>query len=109
MLAGATGDPVLWVVGTHSYHKEAAVILVPGGRWFKFPVHGSRLGNAVMTAVNESGTTLLWFRKIGLPGDWRGPAAVEVIVSPECEITTDILLVATLAVGWLVNYFVEGH
>lgn len=108
-VGATTGDPVLWVVGTHRYYNDAGAILFPDGRWLRFPVQGSKLGNGVMTAVNESGVTVLWFRKVGLPGDWRGPLAVEVILSPDCEVTKEILCVTALAMGWLVNYFVQPH
>jgi hypothetical protein len=104
-----TGDPVLWVVGTHRYYNDAGAVLFPDRRWLRFPVQGSKLGNGVMMAVNESGTTVLWFRKVGPRGDWRGPLAVEVIVSPDCEVTAEILCVSALTMGWLVNYFVQGH
>jgi hypothetical protein len=93
-----TGNPVLWIIGTHFDFRAETAVLFPGQRRLRFPVQGSSVRNAVMTAVDESGTTLLWFRK-----PWG--AAVEVVVSPGCGLTPEVLCAVAVARSWLEEYF----
>jgi hypothetical protein len=94
----ATGRPILQAVGDHISRQAKRVVLRSQQRWFRFPVEGSRLRNGVMTAVDESDTEVLWFRK-------TGQRATEVVVSPQCELTPEILCVIGLAAPWLGVYF----
>jgi hypothetical protein len=94
-----TGDPVLWIGRCHSYRSADGYILLPGQRYLTFPVRGNRSGNAVMTAVTESGITMLWFRRIG----WR--REYEIVVSPDGELAPAFLCVIMLAADWLSVYF----
>ncbi len=90
-----TGDPVLWIGRCHSYHSADGSICFPGGQgYLRFPVTGTRASNAVMTAVNESGSTMLWFRRIR----WWG--SYEIVVSPDCDLTPAILCVIMLTADW---------
>ena len=73
-------------------------MLLPGQRCLVFPVTGTRLRNAVMTAVTESGHTALWFRRIAR-------AKYEIVVSPDCDLTTELMCIVCLAAGWLRGYF----
>lgn len=93
-----TGEPVLWIGGRHSDRVPSGRVLLPGRRLLVFPVVGTRPGNAVMTAVTESGSTVLWFRRIS----WRN---YEVVVGPDCDLATELLCVIDLAAGWLASYF----
>jgi hypothetical protein len=97
VVSGA-GDPVLWVRGYHLDRKAAGIVLLPGRRCFVFPVKGTWQLNAVMTGVDESDTEVLWFRKMGL-------IAHEVVVSPGCDSTTEILCIVELVTPWLSSYF----
>jgi hypothetical protein len=91
-----TGDPILRWIGSHEgYHRP--VVLLPGQRWLRFPVRGSRRRNAVMRAVDESGTEVLWLRKIER-------TVTEAVVSPNCDLTPEILCVIQLAALWLPAY-----
>ena len=89
-----TGDPVLWIARCHSYRCADGRIRFPGQGYLRFPVSGTRPGNAVMTAVNESGSTMLWFRRIRWWGDH------EIVVSPECDLTPAILCGIMLTANW---------
>jgi hypothetical protein len=93
-----TGVPVLRWIGSHSYRHAGAVVLGPGQRWLSFPIQGSRLRDAVMRAVDESGTGVLWFRK-------TQRAVVEAVVSPDRGISPEILCLIELAARWLGVYF----
>jgi DivIVA domain-containing protein len=94
----ATGRPILQEVGDHYGRQAKTVLLGLQQRWFRFPVQGSRRRNGVMTAVDESGTEVLWFRK-------TARRAVEVVVSPQCAVTPEILCVIQLAAPLLGSYF----
>jgi len=74
---GMTGEPVLWLRGCHFASEAGGQVLFPGRRYLTFPVSGSRPKNTVMTAVSESGSTMLWFRATRLAVE------EEVIVSPD--------------------------
>jgi hypothetical protein len=76
----ATGRPILQEVGYHTSRQAKTVVLGWQQRWFRFPVEGSRRRNGVITAVDESDTEALWFRK-------TARRAVEVVVSPQCALT----------------------
>jgi hypothetical protein len=82
-----TDDPVLWMRGTNFYWQAGGHVLFPEGRYLLFPVSGTRRRNAVMTAVSESGTTMLWFRRIP-------KRIIEVVVSPDCSLTPEVLCVS---------------
>jgi len=96
----ATGRPILRAVGNHISRQAKTVVLRLQQRWFRFPVQGSRWRNGVMTAVDESDTEVLWFRQ-------TGRRAAEVVVSPQCALTPEILCVIELAAPWLGMYFMR--
>ena len=94
----ATGTPVLRWIGNHSYHRARAVVLGPGQSWLRFPVQGSRLRYAVMRAVDQSGTEVMWFRK-------TQRNVVEAVTSPDRNISPETLCLTELAAQWLRAYF----
>lgn len=51
-----------------------------------------------MTAVSESGTTLLWFRHIRR-------YEYDVLLSPDFDPTAEILCAVALTARWLTGYF----
>jgi hypothetical protein len=93
-----TGATVLRWIGTHGYRRARAVVLGPGQSWLRFPVQGSRLRDAVMRAVDESGTEVMWFRK-------TQRAVVEAVTSPDRSISPETLCLIELAAQWLRAYF----
>jgi hypothetical protein len=93
-----TGDPVLRWIGDHSYHQARAVVLLPEQRWVRFPVQGTGRGDAVMRAIDESDTEVLWFRKVKR-------AVMEAVVRPYCDVTSEILCLTECAASWLDAYF----
>jgi len=93
----STGETKMRIIGQHGAGCAAAVVLFADQRWLRFPVDGSSLRNAVMTAVNESGRRVLWFSHID--------AEIEVVVSPECELSPELLCVIAMAASWLEQYF----
>lgn len=89
-----TGEPMLWIGRCHSYRGADGYIRFPGQGSLMFPVTGTRASNAVMTAVNESGSTMLWVRRTRWWGDY------EIVVSPDCDLTPAILCVIMLTADW---------
>jgi hypothetical protein len=94
-----TGRPILQTIGNHTPRNAGTVVLCLEQRWFRFPVKGSRLSNAVMTAVDEADTEVLWFRT-------TGRQVADVVVSPECDLTPELLCVIELMASSLEEYFV---
>lgn len=92
-----TGDPIVCWIGSHRFHQARSVVLQPGQRWLRFPMHGTRLRSAVMTAVDESDTEVLWFRKIERD-------VTEAVIGPACDLTPEIRCVIELAASWLDAY-----
>lgn len=86
---------MLWIGRCRSYRNADWYILLPGQRYLTFPVSGTRPGNAVMTAVTESGITVLWIRRIRLWSEY------EIAVSPDCDLTSAVLCAIMLAADWL--------
>jgi hypothetical protein len=93
-----TGDPVLWFCGLHFFGHAGGQILFRARRYLMFPVSGTGRRNAVMTAVSESATTMLCFRRIP-------KGMIEVVVSPDCDLTPEILCAIALTAEWLDSYF----
>jgi DivIVA domain-containing protein len=93
-----TAEPVLWIRGKHHSWGADGRVLFPGQRCLTFPVSGTSQRNAVMTAVSESGTTMLWFRHIRR-------YEYDVVVNPDGHLTPEILCVIELTARWLVDYF----
>ena len=98
----ATGEPVLWI-GTGGPQGEWVLysVLFPGGRCLEFPVRGTRPRDVVMTAVSESGATVMWLRRIG----W---GRCEAVVNSDCDLTTELLCAIDQAASWVGGYFGGG-
>jgi len=97
-----TGEPVLWTRGWHFNGGAGGRILLPRKRYLIFPVTGTNFRNAVMTAVTESGGTPPWFRR-------SARAADEILVSPDYDLTAELMCIAALAAGWFRSYFASPH
>jgi hypothetical protein len=67
-LFSGTGEPVARIYGAHGLREASGMAVLPGQRCWHFPVMGTARADAVMTAVNESGVTVLWFRILDQPG-----------------------------------------
>jgi hypothetical protein len=93
-----TGDPVLWIRGIHTNGNAGGYVLLPDQRFLLFPVRGTVPLNAVMTAITESGSTMLWFRR-------SATGLTEVVVSPECDLNAEVLCVIESTGRWLYSYF----
>ena len=93
-----TSDPILRWIGRVRRHQARAVVLQPGQRWLRFSVQGTRFRNAVMTALDESDTEVLWLRQMERN-------VMEAVVSPTCNLTAEILCLIELAASWLHAYY----
>ncbi len=71
---------------------------LPDGRRFRFPVRGTSLANAVMTAVDDKGDRIARFRSA------RG-SGFEVVVAPHVPITTELLLIVAASSPAVFLYF----
>lgn len=109
-LVDETGPPVLYTVGSNYNWRAGACILFPDQRWLRFPVRGSWLANAIMTAVDQAGNKIARYRftdKAGRqlkPLRW-GPPRPEIIVHPGQRLTDELALALALSANWLGTYF----
>jgi hypothetical protein len=109
VVAKASGELILQRTGEsgkkshpllrHQGRQPFTAIYLPDRRWFRFPVRGTRRGDAVMTAVDQSETEVMWFRLAGAKG-------VDVVVAPERRVTTEVLCVIAIASPLIWYYFV---
>lgn len=97
----SSGEPVLWLHRYPSSQSEiAGMVLLPGQRHLTFQIRGTGVGNALMTAVNESGDAVLWYRR-------RTVREYEIVVSPDLNITAEVLCIIELTAGWLWAHFIN--
>ena len=83
----------------HQGRQPFTAIYLPDGRWFRFPVRGTRRGDAVMTAVDQSETEVMRFRLVGARG-------VDIVVAPGRSITPEVICVIAVASPLIWYYFV---
>jgi hypothetical protein len=57
MLIDQHGIPVLYTGGRHLSYHAGAYIKFPGHRWLRFPVRGTGISDAIMTAVDQANET----------------------------------------------------
>jgi hypothetical protein len=101
----STGRVVLTVQGVHFNHKDDSVIRLADGRTLTFPVEGTY---AEMRAFDEDGKPLMRFRPAE-SGPWMRKGLflsrpIEVVVSPEEDLTDDLVLVIAVASPFLHQY-----
>jgi hypothetical protein len=97
-----TGTPILYTSGRNYDRRAGACITFPDRRWLRFPVRGTRMADAVMTAVDQGGNEVAWYRVIG-PGFFTWP--VEIIVHPGQQLTDELALAIVISASWLSRYF----
>jgi DivIVA domain-containing protein len=98
-----TGELIISRSGLHSRGRASGTVSRDQQPWLWFPVHGTGCQNAVMRAIDASGTAILSFR-------WLGSKEVEIVVPPDQTVTTEILCIIAIAGLWLRLFFTgNGH
>jgi hypothetical protein len=100
-LLDEAGIPVLYISGSHWNHSAHASISFPGQRWLRFPVRGTNRANAIMTAVDEAGNSVVRYRIIPV----RFGGIVEIAVHPGWPLTDELVPAIALSAPWLNKYF----
>lgn len=93
-----TRASILRGAGLNFDHRARMAMELPDGRRFRFPVRGTSLANAVMTAVDDKGDRIARFRSA------RG-SGFEVVVAPHVPITTELLLIVAASSPAVFLYF----
>jgi hypothetical protein len=96
--------PILYTSGANYSRRACARISFPGGRWLRFLVQGTRKENAIMTAVDQAGNKIGWYRTSEQNFSWHA-APVEVTVHPAQNLTDELVLAITISAPWLASYF----
>jgi hypothetical protein len=94
--------PILYTSGKNSACRAAACVTFPDRRWLRFPVRGTQLANAIMTAVDQAGNKVARYRVIG-PGFFTHP--VEITVHPGQQLADELVLAIVISAPWLSSYF----
>jgi DivIVA domain-containing protein len=104
-LVDETGTPVLYISGRNFERSAQACISFPHGRRLRFPVRGTQRANAIMTAVDEAGNSVVRYRIIRFLMGGLGRHNIEVAVHPGWELTDELVLAITISAPWLSSYF----
>jgi hypothetical protein len=103
-LVDETGLPVFYTSGRNYDHGAGARITFPDQRWLRFPVRGTGQADAIMTAVDQAGDEIAWYR---LTGRLRAflAHAMEIAVRPGQPLTDELVLALVISAPWLSSYF----
>lgn len=102
------GAPVLYTSGRHYNQTAGARITFPDQRSLRFPVRGTRLASADMTAVDQDGNEVATY---WLSFKWSFlshivlPTTVVITVHPGQQLTDELLLALVTSAPWLCGYF----
>jgi hypothetical protein len=111
-LVNKTGTPILYTSGRNFDRIAGACISFPDERSLRFPVRGTRRANAIMTAVDEAGNSVIRYRLIPSPGFILRRRIVEIAVHPDWKLTDELVLSIAISAPWVRSYFSEpwnGH
>jgi DivIVA domain-containing protein len=100
-LVDETGIPILYTSGRNYDHRARASILFPDQRWLRFWIRGTGRADAIMTAVDEAGNSVVRYRIIYS----SSRNIVEIIVHPGWELTEELVLAIAISAPWLSPYF----
>ena len=95
-----TGTPILYVSGQNYDHRASACITFCDWRWLRFLVRGTIPGNAIMTAVDQAGNSVVRYRI-----SQNAKRTVEITVDPNRELTDELVLAIAISAPWLGRYF----
>jgi hypothetical protein len=119
-----SGEPAIKVVGFHFKRSADGTVQVlsqadaidVGPRIWRFPVQATNDENAVMTAVDDLGNTVMRFRRTPALKDWvvhprravGSDAGIDIVLSPGLQPSPELLLIASVASHWMITYFNTG-
>ena len=101
-----TGMPIFYTSGENFFRRAWASITFPDQRWLRFPVRGTAQCNAIMTAVDQAGNSVVRYR-IANWGIRPKQSVVEITVHPDRELTGELVLAIAISASWLGSYFSE--
>jgi DivIVA domain-containing protein len=103
-LVDEAGTPILYIAGRNFHYRADAGITFADGRWLQFPVRGTELANAIMTAVDQAGNKVARYRAGELGGRFSA-ATMEITVHPGQPLTDELVLAIAISAPWLTGYF----
>jgi hypothetical protein len=99
-----SGQVVLWKAGNNVYHHASGVIGFPNGDWWRFPVRGTNGKNAIMTALDSSGSSVARYR-LRYPSHRWYRRTVDIVVHSGLRLNSEQVLALALSGPWLRDYF----
>jgi hypothetical protein len=112
-LVDETGIAILYASGSNFNWRATASIMFRDQRELRFLVRGSRLDDAIMTAVDQAGNAIARYRSRIIvtsrhPTWYRSSKRViDVTVHPDWELTDQRALAIAVSAPWLGSYFVQ--
>ena len=103
-LLDETGMPVFYTSGENFERRAWASVTFPDQRWLRFPVRGTAPCNAIMTAVDQAGNSVVRYR-IASRGTVPRRSIVEITVHPDRELADELVLAIAISAPWLGSYF----
>jgi hypothetical protein len=116
-----SGAHCLKLVGRHLAHNASGTVHVfgepspteAGAHVWRFPVAETKAKNALMTAVDDLGNTIMRFRRTPELKAMAGlgsrivsdDAGIDVCLSPGLKPNPQLLLIAAVASPWMITYF----
>lgn len=108
-LVDDTGTPIVYTCGKTFNWRALSSVMFPDRRRLRFLIRGTRAANAIMTAVDQSGTKVARYRiidKAGQQASFRPVNnSVEIIVHPGWKLTDELTLALAISTEWLGSYF----
>jgi hypothetical protein len=98
----ATNAPVLRLTGVHINGVDGTSVSL-GNREIRFPVRGHKKC-ALMSAVDDSGNSLVEYRTVPATNNSR---AVEAVINPNALTVPQIELLVAVSTGLLSGYFIK--
>jgi hypothetical protein len=95
-----TNEVVFYKCSQNVYRRADALIAYDDRRRLGFPVRGTSRANVIVSAVDESGTSVARFRSTD---PWH--LGVDIMISPTTKLNDDLKLVVALAAPMVVSYF----
>ena len=114
VIDAATGKAVVQRIGAHRNHRASGKLRMSELGDFQFPIRGTRPGDAIMAAIDETGACRVSYRFSNPELNWgnmdKGGKlnGIEVAVAPEAATNMNsALLLVAMSIEWLRSYFVS--
>jgi hypothetical protein len=106
-LVDEAGTPILYLHGSNANGRAGARVTFPDQRWLRFLIRGPRHWNAIMTALDQAGNSVVRYkRSTDQAIRWTEPGGpIDIVVNPDWKLTDELVLAIESSAVWLEQYF----